>query len=75
MRFLLGVVDGTGQPYHYRLSKTVTAADSRSIHAYCNKQGKTIVLTSHNPNHCFCIPTAKVCMIEAGTIQAFGTPK
>lgn len=40
-----------------------------------NKQGKTIVLTSHNPNHCFCIPVAKVCMIDAGIIQAFGTPK
>lgn len=31
------------------------------------------MLTSDNPNRCFCIPIAKVCMIEAGMIQAFGT--
>lgn len=33
------------------------------------------MLTSHNPNHCFCIPATKVCMMDAGMIQVFGTSK
>jgi ABC-type cobalamin/Fe3+-siderophores transport system ATPase subunit len=38
-----------------------------------NTQGKTIILTTHNPNHCFCIPNAKVCLIHKGVIEAYGT--
>lgn len=40
-----------------------------------NIQGKTIILTTHNPNHCFCIPNARVCVIHNGVMEAYGAPK
>ena len=33
--------------------------------------GKTVILTSHNPNHCFCIDS-KVCLLHNKHILAFG---
>lgn len=40
-----------------------------------NKQGKTIILTTHNPNHCFFLLNAKVCVIHEGIIESYGDPK
>ena len=39
------------------------------------EQGKTIILTTHNPNHCVCLSNAKVCVIHAGMIEAYGVPE
>lgn len=36
--------------------------------------GKTIILTSHNPNHCFCLDSS-VCLLNHKKILAFGHPK
>ena len=40
-----------------------------------NKQGKTIILTTHNPNHCLCFVDARVCIINNGIIEAYDFPK
>ena len=36
-------------------------------------QGKTIILTTHNPNHCFCSSDSKVCIVNNGIIEAYGS--
>ena len=36
--------------------------------------GKTIILTSHNPNHCFCVDSI-VCLLNHKHVLAFGNPK
>ena len=50
-------------------------AEFLSLILKLKKEGKTIILTSHNPNHALALESeSRVCLIDRGTILGIGSP-
>lgn len=50
-------------------------AELLSLLKILSNEGKMILLTSHNPNHCFSLPNSKVCLLHDNSILGFGIAK